>query len=378
MKWIAIFTALLATSTFSVNAQQAGDDYDVIFAPAPQAPLAQQGVMIGVERHQNQTIAVGAFGTILVRQGNDEWQQAEVPTSVLLTAVHYVDANHIWATGHDGVILRSEDGGATWERMLDGYQLLDMELAWLAQREAYLTTQMEAADDPDVAYDYEYLLEELSFQMQAAEIQQEVGPTKPIFDIRFVDSNRGYAIGAFGLLLETRDSGETWSVVTERLDNPMGFHLNKLIANAAGDLFIIAEAGQLFRSTDAGANWELLDSPYHGSLFGGLFDQQGRMWVYGLRGNVFVSDDNGDSFEVVDADTRYNLNSGTVMEDGTVVLVGHSGTLVFFDPETLSAERFEHSSNVPLSGVLQDAGNEFILIGRGGVMQFMYPAASAR
>lgn len=378
MKWIAILTALLATTALSANAQQAGDDYDVIFAPAPQAPLAQQGVMIGVERHQNQTIIVGAFGTVLVREGNDEWQQAAVPTSVLLTAVHYIDANHIWATGHDGVILRSEDAGATWERMLDGYQLLEMELTWLAEREAYLTTQLEQAEDDEAAYEYEYLLDELSFQMQAAEIQQDVGPTKPVFDIRFVNADHGYAIGAFGLLLETRDRGESWNVVTERLENPMAFHLNKLVSNDAGDLFIIAEAGHLFRSTDAGANWELLESPYHGSLFGGLFDQQGRMWIYGLRGNVFVSDDNGDTFTAVDANTRYNLNSGTVTADGTVVLVGHSGTIVFFDPQTLTAERFEHSSNVPLSGVLQNAGNEFILIGRGGVMQFMYPAASAR
>ena len=377
MKWIAIFSVLLASASISAYAQDTHNDYDVIFAPSPHAPLAEQGVMIGIERHLDQTTVVGAFGTILTRQGNAEWQQANVPTSVLLTAVHYIDSERIWVTGHDGVILHSLDGGETWQRKLDGHQLLELELEWLAAREEYLTTRMDEASDDEEAYEYEYLLDELSFQSQAAEIQLEVGPTKPLFDIQFISQTHGFAIGAFGLLLETQDAGESWNMVNERLDNPTGYHLNKIISNQDNELFIIAEAGLLFRSIDSGATWEPLDSPYHGSLFGGLFDQQGRFWVYGLRGNVFVSDDNGDSFTSVDANTRYNLNAGTLMADGTVVLAGHSGTLVFFDPNTLEAERFEHSSNVPLSGVLQNAGSDFILVGRGGVMQFMYSAGSA-
>lgn len=378
MKWIAICTAVFSLVTFSVTAQSSADDYDVIFAPSPQAPQAEHGVMNGLQRYSNQTIAVGAFGTILTRQGNEAWIQADVPTSVLLTAVHYVDAETIWATGHDGVLLRSTDAGQNWTRMLDGYQLLELELAWLEEREAYLEARIDEAEDDEEAFEYEFLLDELSFQIQAAAIQQDVGPTKPFLDILFIDENHGFAVGAYGLLLETLDSGESWALVNERLENPIAYHLNKLVANEAGDLFVIGEAGQMFRSQDAGQNWDLLDSPYHGSLFGGLFDQQGRLWVYGLRGNVFVSDDNGDTFTAVDADTRYNLNSGTVMADGTVVLAGHSGTLVFFAEGTLQAQRYEHSSNVPLSGVLQHTGNELTLIGRGGIMQFMYPAVAAR
>ncbi|MCL5255126.1 MAG: hypothetical protein M1363_03190, partial [Gammaproteobacteria bacterium] len=179
MKWIAICTALLAS--FSAHAQQAGDDYDVIFAPSPQAQRAQQGVMVGLNRYLDQTVVVGAFGTILTKQGEQDWQQAEVPTSVLLTSAHYIDANTIWVSGHDGVLLRSQDAGASWQRMLDGFQLLNKELEWLQEREATLLTRIEDAEDDDEAAEYEFLLDELSFQVQAAEIQQDVGPTKPLF-----------------------------------------------------------------------------------------------------------------------------------------------------------------------------------------------------
>lgn len=377
MKWIAMCAAtMLTTTAWTAAAQQAGNDYDVIFADAPQTPRVEQGVLIGLQSYLEQSIAVGAFGTILTRQGNEDWQQQSVPTSVLLTAAHYVDANTIWVSGHDGVLLLSEDAGQSWTRMLDGYELLEKELVWLEEREAYLSAAMENAEDEEEAFEYEFLLDELSFQVQATEVQQDVGPTKPLFDVHFIDQSHGFAVGAYGLVLETRDGGSQWAVVSERLENPTAYHLNKIVANEDGDIFIIAEAGQLFRSDDEGQTFELLDSPYHGSLFGGLFDQQGRLWIYGLRGNVFVSSDNGDSFDEVEANTRYNLNSGTMMADGTIVLAGHSGTLLFIDPQTLEAERHEHSSNVPLSGVLQHAGNELTLTGRSGLLQFMYPAVA--
>jgi photosystem II stability/assembly factor-like uncharacterized protein len=378
MKWIALCAAMLTAASFTAQAEPNGSDYDVIFEPSPQAPRAEQGVLIGLQQYLDRSIAVGAFGTILLRQGTEDWRQVEVPTSVLLTSVQYVDANTLWVSGHDGVLLKSEDGGETWQRMMDGYQLLDLELPWLEAREAYLLDAIENADDDEMAFEYEYLLDELSFQMQAAEIQQDVGPTKPFLDVYFIDTMHGFAIGAYGTVIETLDGGDTWEVVSERLDNPTAYHLNKMIANDAGSLFIIAEAGMLFRSDDDGQTWDLLDSPYHGSLFGGLFDHQDRFWVYGLRGNVFVSDDNGDTFTEVEANTRYNLNTGTVMADGTVVLAGHSGTLIFFDPETLQGRRYEHSSNTPISGVFQQAGNELTLVGRGGLLQFMYPAVAAR
>jgi photosystem II stability/assembly factor-like uncharacterized protein len=378
MKWIALCAAMLSATSISANADEQSSDYDVIFAPSPQVEAADQAVLIGIERYLTKSIAVGAFGTILIREGTDEWQQVEVPTSVLLTGVSFADADHIWVSGHDGVILRSTDGGESWARIMDGFELLEQEYPWLLERQETLQVQLENTEDEDEAYEIEYLLDELSFQIQAAEIQQEVGPTKPFLDIHFLDPDHGFAIGAYGTFLETHDGGDSWDIINDRLQNPTAFHLNQMINNEEGDLFIIGEAGQLFRSEDDGQTWTMLDSPYPGSFFGGLFDQQGRLWVYGLRGNVYISDDNGDSFRQIEAPTRYNLNSGIVLADGTVVLAGHSGTLVFYDADTLEAERYEHRSSTPLSGLLQNAGNELALVGRAGLLQFMYPAAANR
>ncbi|RUO25610.1 hypothetical protein CWE09_02445 [Aliidiomarina minuta] len=381
MRMIALLVALVAgvsLQTVAATNESENNQYDVIYEPSPQVPNAQQAVFTNIASYLDHSIAVGAFGTILIREGGGDWQQVEVPTSVLLTSISYADANHIWVSGHDGVILRSQDAGASWQRIMDGYELLEMEYPWLQEREQELQQAIENAEDEDEAYEYEYLLDELSFMIQAAEIQFDVGPTKPFLDVHFIDVETGFALGAYGTLLRTTDAGNSWEILNDRLENPRGFHLNKMIHNDQGDLFIIGEAGLLFRSQDQGSNWDLLDSPYHGSLFGGLFDQQGRLWVYGLRGNVFISEDDGESFTSVEASTRYNINSGTVMADGTIVLAGHSGTLLFIDPQDLSVQRFEHISNTVLAGIMQDRGNELALVGRAGLLQFLYPAVPNR
>src|SRR5690349_4016933 len=38
-------------------------------------------------------------------------------TTQLIQAVHAVSARVVWASGHGGVVLRTRDGGSTWQRV---------------------------------------------------------------------------------------------------------------------------------------------------------------------------------------------------------------------------------------------------------------------
>ena len=44
----------------------------------------------------------------------NQWQPIPTPTTNLLRAVHFPDAQNGWAVGSGGTLLRSSDGGATW------------------------------------------------------------------------------------------------------------------------------------------------------------------------------------------------------------------------------------------------------------------------
>lgn len=375
MSRMALATALLfsgigVSAGFGAYAQE---PYDPINTPAPMAVRAEHAALVSFDQFKDTYITTGVFGTVLMKHGTNNWQQMNIPTSVLLTSVDMIDEEHIWAAGHDGVLLQSTDGGESWTRRLDGNQLLAMEYPWLQARMAELELAIADAEDDMEAEDYEYALEELGFLMQGLEIQFEVGPTKPFLDILFLDRSTGFALAAYGTLLKTVDGGDSWQLLNDRIDNPSGFHLNKLVAGADNSLFLLGEYGLLSRSDDLGESWETLDTPYDGSFFGGLVDHSGKLWFFGLRGNVFSSSDNGDSFQAVSVPTRYNLNSATTLNDGRLVLVGQSGVIVLVDPTTEQATVYSHESSVPLMGVRQGAGNELILVGRSGLQSFIIP-----
>lgn len=375
MKRIALAGMVSALISGTMLSQPAlAETYDPLFTASPTAPRATQGLLIGAEKVGQQFVIVGDYGTILTGSNNAGWQQSAVPTSVLLTSVSIVDEQHMWAAGHQGALLQSTDGGQEWTMVLDGHQLLELEYEWLQQKEEELIAAIENSEDEYEIEELEFALDELSFQMGGAEIQYDVGPTKPFLDVHFFNRNVGIAVGAYGTILRTTDGGQTWNVENDLIDNVVGYHINKLVEGPNQSLILIGEAGLLARSDDMGESFEMLDSPYHGSLFGALFDDSERLWVYGLRGNVFVADD-GYNFEPVDVDTRYNLNGGVALTDGRIVLVGHAGVMVLIEPNTLQVDIFSHPSGSPISDIQQGIGNEVILLGRAGLQTFALPAA---
>src|SRR5204862_8094244 len=62
------------------------------------------------------------------------WTQATVPVSVDLTAVAFSGTSSGWVAGHDGVVLATHDGGATWTKRLAGKQADEIALRHYAGR----------------------------------------------------------------------------------------------------------------------------------------------------------------------------------------------------------------------------------------------------
>ncbi len=360
----AIFsTAVLAQDSDTTTIT----DYDVISAPALSSDRIKSEVLIEVTTVGTRLIAVGAHGNIIWKEG-DDWQQAEVDTSVLLTSIAFADEQNGWATGHHGVIIKSEDGGKSWKRQLDGFELMTLEEGYFENRIEKLNEQLESTDDEDVIGELEWQLEELQFQISNIEVAQEEGPSKPFLDLYAKDNQTVFAIGAYGTFLKTENGGENWQVISSRLENPGGYHLNTIFGRG-DDLYIVGEAGLAFASYDGGENWETLDSPYRGSLFGGHLDAEGRVWVYGLRGNAFVSDDKGQSFTTVDTGTRVNLSAGTNTNKGTQLIVGHSGTILEIDDQ-LEVKNRTHPSGSVMTDIIEVAEGEWIMTGRSGLLHW--------
>ena len=117
--------------------------------------LAEQNLLLDIIQYQNKFIAVGERGHILIGKP-DNWAQAANPSSTNLTAVDSND-NQLVAVGHDGIIIRSNDG-KIWEKVFDGFHLLKLSKVQL-NRELEIAQQAlkQAPDNEELSIEVEEL-----------------------------------------------------------------------------------------------------------------------------------------------------------------------------------------------------------------------------
>jgi photosystem II stability/assembly factor-like uncharacterized protein len=213
--------------------------------------------------------------------------------------------------GHDGVVQRTQDGGLTWARQLDG------RAAGARMVEFYAS-----AGTPG------WLEEARRFAAQGAE--------NPLLDVCFEDERTGYVVGAFGLILRTTDAGATWTPWMHLTDNPKLLHLYA-VRRVGGELDAVGEQGLALRLDRATGRFRALEIPYKGTLFGvtgteraaGSAAAGGRILVVSQAGHLLESRDEGASFRPVPVGSA-SPAAAVALADGAVVIGG---------PRGLSAQR---------------------------------------
>ncbi|MEL7449310.1 MAG: YCF48-related protein [Pseudomonadota bacterium] len=345
-RWKRALGACLLALTCAAATAQVDDSYSD--EPAYIARLADRSMLIdGAVKPSGDIVVVGERGHVLLSSdGGQSWTQSPVPTRSLLTAVYFFDDNNGWAVGHDTVILRTTDGGASWSKVY-----------------------FDPADQ------------------------------RPLFGVLFTDANNGMAVGAYGLYMTTSDGGQSWEVrdlspvrygeeadgddeeADDAEDDPsddeyyedefefFDYHLNHITADAAGRLYIAAEAGHFFRSDDGGENWIAMNTPYEGSYYATVPLEGDSLLLCAMRGHLLRSDDAGVTLKDLDTDTLSLLSGGAVTGNGTVLVVGMGGALLVSDDAGSSFELVAQPDRKGLSTVLAAGNGNVVLIGEAGVQR---------
>lgn len=323
VKRLSLFS--MAVMTSMVFAAQS----DRLNQPAPMVDAAHSVLLTDVVRAGERLVAVGDFGVVLFSDDEGvEWQQASVPVTTLLTSVFFTSPQTGWITGHDGVLLYSDNGGEDWTLFFDGNETNRLKVEHFESRISSLT-DAEMAADP-------FLEEDLVFALEDAEFAQEDGPVNPLLTVWFRNEDAGFLLGAYGLAFRTDDGGQSWTFISDDLPNPDQFHLNAI--TAFGDSLLIAgEAGLLMKSDDYGDSWYELPSPYGGSFFD-IIAYQNALFALGLRGHLFMSDNGGFDWQEIPVDTTVSF-MGAYSDEEVLAIAGLGGTLLTGDqPDQLNVQ----------------------------------------
>jgi photosystem II stability/assembly factor-like uncharacterized protein len=357
-----VLLILLLSAVSPVSAQEA----------APMMPLAPQALLLDIATAGQRLVVAGEHGVILYSDDNAEsWRQASVPTTQMLTGVHFVNDHLGWAVGHDGLILVSEDGARSWRIQRDGLSVqhqVNLELRETAHRKIRQVKQLLAQADDEARAALALALEDAQQTLEDAELTlSEPVFASPLMDVWFQDAERGWAVGAFGTFVATTDGGEHWVSHQQQLENPFEYHLNTVTGDGRGQVFVAGEGGVMYRSGDGGQHWESLQPFYEGSWFGAVYDTDyDALLVFGLRGNIFRSLDFGTSWEMVPNDSHITLAGGTYSAQGAIVLAGAVGTVMTSEDGGRSFRRRQLADGLSLSDGIR-RGERLVLIGQGGV-----------
>jgi photosystem II stability/assembly factor-like uncharacterized protein len=355
----AIAAALIAASLSADALALEASGFPPLDKAAVMSVKALHGVMLAVAPAGQRLVAVGAAGVVLLSDDNGKtWQQAKVPVRVTLTAVQFVSDKEGWAVGHFGVVLHTSDGGGSWQRQLDG-----VEAAALVMKSAKDKLAAAAQATP-----------ELEKSVAAAKRLVEEGPDKPLLGLYFKNKDTGFVIGAYNMMFRTDDGGRSWQAWGGRTDNQRALHLYG-IRPAGNALVLVGEQGLLRYSSDDGASFKALASPYKGSYFGLVTTGSGEIVVFGLRGNAYWSGDQGNAWKKIDTGTEGSLSSGFELKESAIMLTSQRGDVLLSEDKGQTFRKLEQGAQVPIAGSALARDGALVVTGLRGVARLAGPGA---
>lgn len=256
----------------------------VAFAHRTPPPLAPTSIGIKelhfntLAQSEQHTVAAGALGNIFVSSDQgQQWSSAKIDQqrNALLVEVTFAkDKKTGFAVGHEGWILRTTDGGASWQ--------------------------------------------EVHFDEKHGE---------PLMSIAQLPGGEWLSVGAFGRALISKDGGDTW----ERMQLPDAVedkHMNRITSSEDGQqLAIVGERGLVLLSQDGGATWQAEEPFYNGSLYNIMPLGQGGWLAYGMRGNIFAKPSAEAAWAKSNVPASISFFNHTQRADGAIVLVGQGSML---------------------------------------------------
>ncbi len=265
--------------------------------------------------------ATGHEGTILhTVDGGATWapQVSGVPT-VLLDSVSFPDQLHGLAVGTDGTVISTSDGGAHWTVRSSGttFNLNSVVLAdddlhgWAAGQAGTVISTSDGG---------------------AHWALQDSGTAEWITAVAFPDTSHGWAVGNWAEFMTTSDGGANWTQQTSGLDDITHAVFFGVAFADEDDGWAVGYHGKILATTDGGATWTTQNSGTTSPLFAVACTDAEHAWAVGAAGRITATVDGGQ--------TWHTQNSGKINDllgvcgDGSAAVwtVGGAGTVLMSNP----------------------------------------------
>lgn len=156
-------------------------------------------------------------------------------------------------------------------------------------------------------------------------------------DVSFVNQNKGFIVGADGVMISTEDGGQTW-VQARKFTNDtfLQVHfLNETTGWMLCERNVFSRESKstayLRKTTDGGRNWEKVEFEDGGRerITKMIFNHDGRGWAFGEGGVFYKLQEDGNTWKRTQTAIHYLLLDGAFSVDKVGAIVGAGGTILF-------------------------------------------------
>lgn len=260
----------------------------------------------------NIAYAVGYWGTIIkTTDGGFTWNEKSLLIHNKLNSVYFLNENIGWAVGDTGSIIKTIDGGENWTILNSGTQQKLNEVYFINENRGFVLGDWNiflVSDDGGVNW---------------APVQHNEASSN-FYDIVFINDSIGWVSGGMASILKTVDGGDNWI----RQYEPHNWELTEI--DFVGDLNGWAvhpyPNARILRTTDGGMNWDVqllnIDNAYVNDL--DFIDSNVGFFVGGIGGNrgvIYKTTDGGTNWYAI-RDSLSDTFSAMDIFDNTIWVVG--------------------------------------------------------
>lgn len=264
---------------------------------------------------------VGDGGTVLkTADGGSTWEDiSPVGVADALNAVHFFDDQTGIVAGAGGVMERTTNGGSTWEAVTSGVRDQLHALSFAGERGICGGSALDILSSSDAGASWEFV-----------DGGYFCGSNYGAFQL---DSLSAYVAGdncIFQPLIQwTNDGGATWNFAVFYLNGNEGT-LRDVFFHDVNNGFVVSTVftgeGGISQTVNGGAEWTT--TLYPDGLYGLDFPSVDVGYAVGLNGAILRTSDGGISWESETAGTSVWLTAVSFVNGETGFAVGQSGTIL--------------------------------------------------
>ena len=279
-------------------------------------------------------------------------EQTTLPYGVDLWDISAADTSTAWVTGAEHTLMKTADGGITWEDKGDaslqplyynGICAVDADTAWLL---AYGGIILKTTDGGSSWVDQSPATEKEMSAIDAVDsttawvvgsagtilkttdggstwLEQNSGTSFDLISVSAIDAETAWASGHYGQVLKTTDGGSTWTVYELQ---GVEYTLREIAAVDAEIAWVVDDY-HAFRTGDGGSTWERY-TPGTVNITRGIAALDGsNAWVVGTSG-ICRTTDGGQTWTPQDPGTSYELSNIIALDANNLWVVGSYGTIL--------------------------------------------------